>query len=167
MGLLIENPAESFSINEISKRIGKVYAYVHRLVQQLSDEGAIKITKIGKSSICSISLNSFWSNAYIKSWFLAKAEALPEFRKLGLAEPELVKRFSRNGFLAYDLEKKELVFFTEKPKEKQDRSISDFSRLVKERKACLASLCILNNTEIFVSSLKKAVLEERIRRVLE
>jgi len=167
VGLLIENPAESFSINEISKRLSKVYAYVHKLVQQLSEEGAVKITKVGKSSICSINLNSFWSNAYIQSWFLSKVEELPEFSRLSLIKPETVKRFSRSGFLAYDLKKKELVFFTDDPKEKEDKSISEFSKLVSERKTSLSSLCILNNTENFVSALKKSVLEERIRRELE
>ena len=56
--ILIENPSNGFTPNELSKRTGISYPTVWRHVHELHDLGVISIEKIGRYNVCRLNQSS-------------------------------------------------------------------------------------------------------------
>lgn len=82
---LARNLEKSFTINEIAKALGQYYSFVNKVVGRLADEKVIKITKAGKSHLCSLDLNSEKTFALLPLAEIEKKEHfLKENKKLKL-----------------------------------------------------------------------------------
>ena len=82
---LARNLERIFTINEIAKALMQYYSFVNRVIGRLANEGIIKITKAGKSHLCSLDLNSEKTFALLSLAEIEKKEhLLKENKKLKL-----------------------------------------------------------------------------------
>jgi len=82
---LARNLERIFTINEIAKALIQYYSFVNRVIGRLANEGIIKITKAGKSHLCSLDLNSEKTFALLSLAEIEKKEhLLKENKKLKL-----------------------------------------------------------------------------------
>lgn len=58
IGLYDSNLLNLFSINEISKRLGKKYPYINKKVTSLIEKGILKKIVVGRSHLCSLNLEN-------------------------------------------------------------------------------------------------------------
>jgi predicted nucleotidyltransferase len=56
--LLTKDVKKGLTINEIAKKSGEYYSFVHRIVNRLAKDGVITKNKVGKSYLCSLNLNN-------------------------------------------------------------------------------------------------------------
>jgi len=76
-----ENPNAIYSINEISRRIGKAYPYVHKNVHALIARGVLKRYEVGRSHLCSLDLKNTHAILLLALNHAHKYDALPEHVK--------------------------------------------------------------------------------------
>jgi len=58
LGLLLRKPEESYSINDIAKKINLAYPYVYDSVKNLEKKELLKVKRIGKSNLCLVRFNN-------------------------------------------------------------------------------------------------------------
>ena len=81
-----ENPNGIYSINEISRRIGKAYPNVHKTVQTLVHKGILKRHPMGRSHLCSVNLEDNRAILLLALNHAHKQETLPEHIKQQLIQ---------------------------------------------------------------------------------
>lgn len=60
-----EDITRLLSINQIAKKLGKSYPYIHKKVNEFIDEGIFKTKKIGNSILCTINLQNEEARAFL------------------------------------------------------------------------------------------------------
>lgn len=66
--LYSKNYVDLLSINEIAKRIGKKYPYVHKKVHEMIESGILNMTQLGRSYLCSINLENEVARGMLGFW---------------------------------------------------------------------------------------------------
>ena len=68
IGLYKKNPMDALSINEIAKRLGKKYPYVHKRTNELVKEKVLSMVTVGRSNLCTLNIENAYAR-YILGFF--------------------------------------------------------------------------------------------------
>lgn len=168
IALYDSNLLNLFSINEISKRLGKKYPYVNKKVTSLIEEGILQKITIGRSHLCSLNLENEKTILLLSLNEMNKHA--PDKKKV----KEFIRRYNL-GFTVYSVVKYEdkLVFILNNLRERRkienhfDNAIaldeSEFLDMMAEDSSLFSNHIVLYGYERFFELITNA--REELKRV--
>ena len=112
LGTYDHNPVAVYSINQISKRVGKSYPYVNKKVHALIDQGILKRRETGRSHLCSINFANKHAVMLLALNELEKHEAVPAQAMQLAKQLDAAKHEGPINALIYDPTSKQLLIIS-------------------------------------------------------
>lgn len=102
LGTYDHNPVAVYSINQISKRVGKSYPYINKKVHALIDQGILNRKETGRSHLCSINFSNKHAIMLLALNELEKHADVPEDAMQLAKELDAAKHEGPINALVYD-----------------------------------------------------------------
>ena len=161
------NPIAVFSINEISKRIGKSYPYVNKTVHALIKQGILNRKETGRSHLCSINLANKQAVMLLALTELEKHETIPtnileEAKKLDAQK-------QHHQALIYDPTTKQLLVITNnKPNNTTAKHLNteQLTKQLLENKTFYEQKIVISGHEYFYNLITDPTITKRYHPLL-
>lgn len=164
------NPVAVYSINQISKRIGRSYPYVNKKVQELTQQGILQKKPTGRSHLCSINLHNKHAVILLALNELEKHQDIPKQTLEEAKQLDEQKHLNQQNAIIYDPTTKELLIIApnkpQPPTKAKHLTTQELKKKLLENKTFYEQRIIISGHEHFFSLLAEPSIQQRYHPLL-